>query len=59
MSGGFTSYNGTSSNGTIVLNSDGTVYKTFTNSYAAVFTIGNKLFGQLTNQPIQLITTFP
>ena len=59
MSGGFTSYNGTSSNGTIILNSDGTVYQTFTNSYAAVFTIGNKLFGQPTNQPIQLISTFP
>ena len=59
FNGAFTSYNGVSSNGTIILNSDGTIYQTFTTSYTSVFTIGSKLYGQPLNQPIELLTTYP
>jgi uncharacterized delta-60 repeat protein len=59
LSGAFTSYNGTSSNGTIILNSDGTIYQTFSNNYQGIFFIGNKLFGQQNAQPIELIATYP
>ena len=54
-----TNYNGTLSKSVIILNSDGTVYQTFSNYYDIVFTIGNKLFGQQPNQPIELIATYP
>jgi hypothetical protein len=57
--GGFTSYNGTSSNRTIILNSDGTIYQTFSVSYGRVFFIGNKLFGNPSGLPIELIATYP
>ena len=57
--GSFTSYNGTLSNGTIVLNSDGTIYQTFSTKYQGVFFIGSKLFGQPTSLPIELIATYP
>ena len=59
LSGIFTSYNGTSSNGTIILNSDGTIYQTFNNLYLGVFFIGNKLYGQQNGIPIELIFTQP
>ena len=59
LGGTFTSYNGTLSNGTIVLNSDGTIYQTFSTLYQGVFFIGNKLFGQPSGQPIELIATYP
>lgn len=59
FNGLFTSYNGVSSNGTIILNLDGTVYQTFTNSYPTVFSIGSKLYGQPLNQPIELLATYP
>lgn len=57
--GSFTSYNGVASNNTIILNSDGTIYQTFINSYPTVFSIGNKVYGQPLNQPIVLIATYP
>lgn len=59
FSGLFTSYNGVPSNRTIILNSDGSIYQTFSNSYTSVFSIGSKLFGQPSNQPIELIATYP
>ena len=59
ITGAFTDYNGTSSNGTIILNSDGTIYQTFANNYWGVFFIGNKLFGQQYGLPIELIATYP
>ena len=59
ITGAFTDYNGTSSNGTIILNSDGTIYQTFTNNYWGVFFIGNKLFGQQNGLPIELIASYP
>jgi uncharacterized delta-60 repeat protein len=59
FNGSFTSYNGVASNNTIILNSDGTIYQTFTNSYPTVFSIGNKVYGQPLNQPIVLIATYP
>jgi uncharacterized delta-60 repeat protein len=59
FSGSFTSYNGTSSNGTIILNSDGTIYQTFSNLYQGIFFIGNKLYGQQNGIPIELIFTYP
>ena len=57
LSGAFTEYNGTPSNGTIILNSDGTIYQTFDNPYIGVFFIGNKLYGQQSGLPIELIFT--
>lgn len=58
--GKFTTYNGTSSNGTIVLNSDGTIYQTFTDYYIGVFFIGDKLYGQQLGQnSIELILSYP
>jgi uncharacterized delta-60 repeat protein len=59
FSGSFTIYNGTSSNGTIILNSDGTIYQTFSNLYQGIFFIGNKLYGQQNGIPIELIFTQP
>jgi hypothetical protein len=55
--GTFTEYNGISSNGTIILNSDGTIYQTFDNLYLGVFFIGNKLYGQQNGGLIELIFT--
>lgn len=59
LTGAFTEYNGISSNGTIILNSDGTIYQTFDNLYQGVFFIGNKLYGQQSGIPIELIFTYP
>jgi len=60
LDGAFTTYNGTSSNGTIVLNSDGTIYQTFTDYYVGVFFIGDKLYGQQLGQnSIELILSYP
>jgi hypothetical protein len=48
--GTFTQFNGlTVSNGLIVLNADGGIYRTFTGSYVNVYTIGNRFYGNLTN----------
>jgi hypothetical protein len=54
--GTFTSFNGvTVSNGTIVLNSDGSIYRTFSGNYVNVFTIGNRFYGNLNNGVTELI----
>jgi len=45
ISGGFTFYNGTNSLGIIILNKDGSIYKTFTNTYyICSYVIGNNLY---------------
>jgi hypothetical protein len=56
ISGTFTSFNGlTVSNGTIVLNSDGSIYRTFSGNYNNIFTIGNRFYGNLNNGVTELI----
>lgn len=59
ISGNFTSYNGTPSINWIILNSDGTVYQSFTTIYTMMFTIGNKLYGQQSPGYLTLIMTYP
>jgi hypothetical protein len=56
ISGTFTSFNGlTVSNGIIVLNSDGSIYRTFSGNYNNIFTIGNRFYGNLNNGVTELI----
>jgi len=57
--GTFTSYNGTPSINFIILNSDGTVFQSFTTTYIIMFTIGNKLYGQTTIGYLTLLMTYP
>jgi hypothetical protein len=57
--GTFTSYNGTPSINFIILNSDGTVFQSFTTTYIIMFTIGNKLYGQQSPGYLTLIMTYP
>lgn len=57
--GDFTSYNGTPSINWIILNSDGTVFQSFTTIYTIMFTIGNKLYGQQSPGYLTLIMTYP
>jgi hypothetical protein len=57
--GSFTSYNGTPSINFIILNSDGTVFQSFTTTYIIMFTIGNKLYGQPSTGYLQLLLTYP
>jgi hypothetical protein len=57
--GDFTSYNGTPSINWIILNSDGTVFQSFTTTYTIMFTIGNKLYGQQSPGYLTLIMTYP
>jgi hypothetical protein len=59
INGNFTSYNGTPSINFIILNSDGTVFQSFTTTYTIMFTIGNKLYGQQSTGYIQLLLTYP
>ena len=55
VKGTFTTYNGVSSLGVIILNNDGTIYRTFDIAYQNVYTIGNKVYGNLLNGPQVLI----
>jgi hypothetical protein len=59
LTGAFTEYNNIPSNGTIILNSDSTIYQTFNNLYLGIFFIGNKLYGQQSGSLIELILTHP
>jgi uncharacterized delta-60 repeat protein len=59
LSGGFTSYNGTTSLYYIILNSDGTVFQSFTTEYEVMFTIGNKLYASEPDGPLVLLMTYP
>jgi uncharacterized delta-60 repeat protein len=59
LTGAFTEYNNIPSNGTIILNSDSTIYQTFNNLYLGIFFIGNKLYGQQSGSLIELIFTHP
>jgi hypothetical protein len=59
ISGDFTSYNGTPSINFIILNSDGTVFQSFTTTYIIMFTIGNKLYGQTATDYLTLLMTYP
>jgi hypothetical protein len=59
INGDFTSYNGTSSINFIILNSDGTVFQSFTTTYTIMFTIGNKLYGQTATGYLTLLMTYP
>lgn len=56
--GNFTSYNGIPSINYIILNSDGTIFKSFTTQYEVMFTIGNKLYGSKPNGYLKLIMTY-
>jgi|694.fasta_scaffold00433_39 hypothetical protein len=57
--GTFTSYNGTPSLNWIILNSDGTVFQSFTTEYNLIFAIGNKLYGQQSTGYLELIMIYP
>jgi len=57
--GNFTSYNGTPSLYYIILNSDGTIFQSFTTEYEVMFTIGDKLYGSEPNGYLQLLMTYP
>ena len=59
LKGTFTSYNGTPSVNFIILNSDGTVFQSFTTKYEVMFTIGNKLYGSVPNGYLTLLMTYP
>jgi hypothetical protein len=54
--GTFTEFNGLSvPNGLIVLNANGSVYRTFSGNYVNVFTIGNRFYGNLVNGVTEFI----
>ena len=54
--GTFTEFNGLSvPNGLIVLNSNGSIYRTFNGNYVNVFTIGDRFYGNLANGNTVLI----
>jgi hypothetical protein len=55
--GNFTSYNGIPSLNNIILNSDGTIFQSFTTKYEIMFAIGNKLYGSKPNDYLKLIKT--
>jgi hypothetical protein len=56
ISGSFTSFNGiTLTNGLIVLNANGTIYRTFTQNYKNIFTIDKRFYGNLVNGSTELI----
>ena len=57
--GNFASYNGVPSINNIILNSDGSVFQSFTTNYEIVFTIGNKLYASEPNDYLKLIMTYP
>ena len=59
LAGSFTSYNGTPSLYYIILNSDGTVFQSFTTEYEVMFTIGNKLYASEPDGPLVLLMTYP
>ena len=52
VAGDFTTYNGITSNGTILLNQNGSIYRTFNETYQNVYTIGNYVYGNLTTDTI-------
>lgn len=55
----FTEYNGTPTNGLVLLNADGTLLQAFTKSYGWVYTIGNNMYGtDLTDGLNRLIYVF-
>lgn len=58
INGSFTSYNGIPSIKNIILNSNGTIFKSFTTEYDVMFTIGNKLYGSKPNGYLKLIMTY-
>lgn len=54
--GTFTQFNGLNvSNGLVVLNANGSIYRTFSGNYVNVFTIGNRFYGNLANGVTELI----
>jgi uncharacterized delta-60 repeat protein len=62
VTGFFTQYNGTTSNGAIILNSNGSVYQSFPISYNNVYHINGYIYGQNTttnNQELFLNISFP
>lgn len=59
ITGLFTEYNGVPSFYSIILNSDGSVYLPFSfNNYYQPFVIGNKLYGPISTDCIQLIAEY-
>lgn len=55
LQGFFTSYNGLTANRSIILNTDGSVYRTFDKEYLNIYTIGNRFYGNLLNGDTELI----
>jgi hypothetical protein len=56
LQGFFTTYNGLTANRAIILNGDGSVYRTFDKEYLNIFTMGNRFYGNLLNGDTELIT---
>ena len=55
LQGFFTSYNGLTANRSIILNTDGSVYRTFDKEYLNIYTMGNRFYGNLLNGDTELI----
>ena len=56
LNGTYTQYNGLTLNGSVVLNSDGSIYRSFGNqSYINIFNIDNRFYGNLANGPTVMI----
>ena len=59
LMGYFTSYDGVPSISNIILNSDGTIFQTFTTDYYIIFVIGDKLYASEPDGYLKLIMTYP
>lgn len=57
--GQFTTYNGTSANGVVILNPDGTILQAFTLKYYYVYVVGDNVWGAQSGQENQIIYTNP
>jgi uncharacterized delta-60 repeat protein len=58
INGYFSTYNGTASNQWIILNSDGSIYLTFTPGYTTMYTLNNELYGQTIGGNNEVIYTY-
>ncbi len=61
VTGFFTSYNGVESNGSIILNSDGSIYRNITTAYTNIYNINGYIYGQIVgnSQELFLDATYP
>ncbi len=56
LQGFFTTYNGLTANRSIVLNADGSVYRTFDKEYLNIYTIGDRFYGNLLSGNTEMIS---